>query len=94
MLSTSFVRLSIKPVEKPKELIIPLIQRNRWCSRQENRAGLVQGHGDGGGVKAKTQPPSQEQDSVESQAVKEIIEGLCSSASVTTSVKIASEKLS
>lgn len=86
MLSTSFVRLSIKPVEKPKELIIPLIQRNRWCSRQENRAG--QGHGDGGGDKAKTQPPSQEQDSVESQAVKEIIEGLCSSASVTTSVKM------
>ncbi|KAK6308227.1 hypothetical protein J4Q44_G00214980 [Coregonus suidteri] len=35
--------LSTKPVEKPKELIIPLIQRNRWCSRQENRAGLVQG---------------------------------------------------
>ncbi|XP_064813308.1 G-patch domain and KOW motifs-containing protein-like isoform X1 [Oncorhynchus masou masou] len=66
--------LSIKPVEKPKELIIPLIQRNRWCSRQENKAGQVQGHGDGGGDKAKTQPPSQEQDSVESQAVKEIIE--------------------
>ncbi|XP_038863546.1 G-patch domain and KOW motifs-containing protein-like isoform X1 [Salvelinus namaycush] len=66
--------LSTKPVEKPKELIIPLIQRNRWCSRQENKAGLVQGQGDGGGVKAKTQPPSQEQDSVESQAVKEIIE--------------------
>uniref|UniRef100_A0A8C8CL50 G-patch domain and KOW motifs-containing protein n=1 Tax=Oncorhynchus tshawytscha TaxID=74940 RepID=A0A8C8CL50_ONCTS len=66
--------LSTKPVEKPKELIIPLIQRNRWCSRQENKAGLVQGQGDGGRVKAKTQPPSQEQDSVESQAVKEIIE--------------------
>ncbi|CAB1329936.1 unnamed protein product [Coregonus sp. 'balchen'] len=66
--------LSTKPVEKPKELIIPLIQRNRWCSRQENRAGLVQGQGDGGGAKAKTQPPSQEHDSVESQAVKEIIE--------------------
>ncbi|XP_020362288.1 G-patch domain and KOW motifs-containing protein [Oncorhynchus kisutch] len=66
--------LSTRPVEKPKELIIPLIQRNRWCSRQENKAGLVQGQGDGGRVKAKTQPPSQEQDSVESQAVKEIIE--------------------
>ncbi|XP_029520763.1 G-patch domain and KOW motifs-containing protein [Oncorhynchus nerka] len=66
--------LSTKPVEKLKELIIPLIQRNRWCSRQENKAGLVQGQGDGGRVKAKTQPPSQEQDSVESQAVKEIIE--------------------
>uniref|UniRef100_A0A8C7DNY0 G-patch domain and KOW motifs-containing protein n=1 Tax=Oncorhynchus kisutch TaxID=8019 RepID=A0A8C7DNY0_ONCKI len=53
--STWFVLhgLSTRPVEKPKELIIPLIQRNRW---------------------SKTQPPSQEQDSVESQAVKEIIE--------------------
>ncbi|XP_010888977.2 G-patch domain and KOW motifs-containing protein [Esox lucius] len=66
--------LSTKPVDKPRELIIPLIQRNRWCSRQENRAGQVQVHGDGGEDKTKTQNPSQEQDSVESQAVKEIIE--------------------
>ncbi|KAL1020988.1 hypothetical protein UPYG_G00007310 [Umbra pygmaea] len=64
--------LSTKPAEKPKELIIPLIQRNRWCSRQENRAGQVQGHGDGSGDRDITQPPVQ--DSVESQAVKEIIE--------------------
>ncbi|KAJ8016792.1 hypothetical protein DPEC_G00011040 [Dallia pectoralis] len=64
--------LSTKPVDKPKELIIPLIQRNRWCIRQENRAGQVQVHA--GVEQAKTQPPSLEQDSVESQAVKEIIE--------------------
>uniref|UniRef100_A0A673GEP9 G-patch domain and KOW motifs-containing protein n=1 Tax=Sinocyclocheilus rhinocerous TaxID=307959 RepID=A0A673GEP9_9TELE len=41
-----------KPVEKPKELVIPLIHKNRWYR----------------------DPSQQEQDTVESQAVKELIE--------------------
>ncbi|XP_051525840.1 G-patch domain and KOW motifs-containing protein-like [Myxocyprinus asiaticus] len=55
-----------KPVEKPKELIIPLIHKNRW-----NRldAGKEDKSSEG-----KTKDPSQEVDMVESQAVKELIE--------------------
>ncbi|XP_029993707.1 G-patch domain and KOW motifs-containing protein [Sphaeramia orbicularis] len=58
---------SSKPTEKPKELIIPLIQKNRW-----HRPDRV-GHSDGGARKAQ-EPTTQDNDSVESQAVKELIE--------------------
>ncbi|PWA31876.1 hypothetical protein CCH79_00006473, partial [Gambusia affinis] len=54
---------SSKPTEKPKELIIPLIQKNRW-----SQAGQ---RGDGNG---KPEAAEQDGDSVESQAVKELIE--------------------
>ncbi|XP_026223003.1 G-patch domain and KOW motifs-containing protein [Anabas testudineus] len=57
---------STKPSEKPKELIIPLIQRNRWY--KADRTGQDEGTGD------KTQETTQDNDSVESQAVKELIE--------------------
>ncbi|XP_054464930.1 G-patch domain and KOW motifs-containing protein [Anoplopoma fimbria] len=57
---------SSKPSEKPKELIIPLIQKNRW--HRLDRA--VQGEASEGKA-AKT---TQDNDSVESQAVKELIE--------------------
>ncbi|XP_046896833.1 G-patch domain and KOW motifs-containing protein [Hypomesus transpacificus] len=57
--------LSTKPQKKPKELIIPLIQKNRWC-RPDRGA-------DGDETKPQTNV-SQESNSVESQAIKEIIE--------------------
>ncbi|XP_066566183.1 G-patch domain and KOW motifs-containing protein [Amia ocellicauda] len=55
---------STKPVEKPKELIIPLIHKNRWYKGEGASRG-------GGGPSAQ---PETEQDAVESQAVKELIE--------------------
>ncbi|KAK2897324.1 G-patch domain and KOW motifs-containing protein [Channa argus] len=55
---------SSKPSEKPKELIIPLIQKNRW--HRLDRAAQCEG--------TKTQETTQDGDSVESQAVKELIE--------------------
>ncbi|XP_067449066.1 G-patch domain and KOW motifs-containing protein [Thunnus thynnus] len=57
---------STKPSEKPKELIIPLIQNNRW--QKPGRADQSEAKG------GKTQETTQESDSVESQAVKELIE--------------------
>lgn len=59
---------STKPSEKPKELIIPLIQKNRWhrpdqAVQAETRA-------------VKTPKNTEDNDSVESQAVKELIEGI------------------
>ncbi|MEQ2189446.1 hypothetical protein GOODEAATRI_025370 [Goodea atripinnis] len=57
---------SSKPTEKPKELIIPLIQKNRW--NKADRSGQSE---EGNG---KSAPPNQDGDSVESQAVKELIE--------------------
>ncbi|XP_041801527.1 G-patch domain and KOW motifs-containing protein [Chelmon rostratus] len=57
---------SSKPSEKPKELIIPLIQKNRW--HKPDRAGQSEGSG------GKTQEAIQDSDSVDSQAVKELIE--------------------
>ncbi|KAM4609682.1 G-patch domain and KOW motifs-containing protein [Polymixia lowei] len=70
---------SVKPVEKTKELIIPLIHKNRWCgvdqAAQATQVEGREGEGRAGeGIEAKTQQTSQEQDSVESQAVKELIE--------------------
>ncbi|KAI4897962.1 hypothetical protein NFI96_023218 [Prochilodus magdalenae] len=57
---------STKPVEKPKELIIPLIQKNRWYREEgEKRSDKPD---------EKGSSPSNEQDSVESQAVRELIE--------------------
>ncbi|KAJ8411966.1 hypothetical protein AAFF_G00142330 [Aldrovandia affinis] len=56
---------STRPVEKAKELIIPLINKNRWYRPD--------GTGKAPGDFADPRPP-QEQDSVESQAVKELIE--------------------
>ncbi|KAF5907300.1 G patch domain and KOW motifs-containing protein, partial [Clarias magur] len=53
---------STKPVEKPKELIIPLIQKNRWKRNEEVKQE------DG------KEAPSGQQDSVESQAIKELIQ--------------------
>ncbi|NP_001007208.1 G-patch domain and KOW motifs-containing protein [Danio rerio] len=56
-----------KPVEKPKELIIPLIHKNRWYRQDAERADKTS--------EEKTEEPSQvKQDTVESQAVKELIE--------------------
>ncbi|KAK3566059.1 hypothetical protein QTP86_025243 [Hemibagrus guttatus] len=54
---------STKPVEKPKELIIPLIQKNRWYRHE----AVKQEDG-------KEAPTGEQQDSVESQAIKELIE--------------------
>ncbi|KAA0713769.1 G-patch domain and KOW motifs-containing protein [Triplophysa tibetana] len=54
-----------KPVEKPKELIIPLIHKNRWYREDAERGDKSS--------KEESTAPSQE-DTVESQAVKELIE--------------------
>ncbi|KAJ3586678.1 hypothetical protein NHX12_013074 [Muraenolepis orangiensis] len=59
--------LSTRPSDKPKELIIPLIQKNRWCDRRDNAT-----RDDKNEAKPLLGPP--EDDSVESQAVKELIE--------------------
>uniref|UniRef100_A0A3B1JPX3 G-patch domain and KOW motifs-containing protein n=1 Tax=Astyanax mexicanus TaxID=7994 RepID=A0A3B1JPX3_ASTMX len=55
------------PVEKPSELIIPLIQKNRWY--REEGGGKKNDKGPNKDISA-----SENQDSVESQAVKELIE--------------------
>lgn len=55
-------------MEKQKELIIPLIKRNRWYKEEEGKQG---DKGD-----SKGHSPSEKQDAVESQAVKELIEGM------------------
>ncbi|KAM9752085.1 G-patch domain and KOW motifs-containing protein [Menidia menidia] len=57
---------SSKPSEKPKELIIPLIQKNRW--HKPNRAGQVTES------EGKIKEEGRDNDSVDSQAVKELIE--------------------
>ncbi|CAJ1084664.1 G-patch domain and KOW motifs-containing protein [Xyrichtys novacula] len=57
---------STKPSQKPKELIIPLIQKNRWYKTEKGDESEERG--------GKTQEPVQENDSVDSQAVKELIE--------------------
>uniref|UniRef100_A0A3Q2WNA4 G-patch domain and KOW motifs-containing protein n=2 Tax=Haplochromis burtoni TaxID=8153 RepID=A0A3Q2WNA4_HAPBU len=57
---------SSKPSEKPKELIIPLIQKNRW-----HKPDQVGQNSENGG---KIENTAQDNDSVESQAVKELIE--------------------
>lgn len=54
-------------MEKPTELIIPLIRKNRWYkddARPNEKEDL------------KNNSAEQEEDSVESQAVKELIEGV------------------
>ncbi|KAK5864135.1 hypothetical protein PBY51_001098 [Eleginops maclovinus] len=60
---------STKPSEKPRELIIPLIQKNRW--HRLDRAAPSE---PSAGSEGKTQEAPQDNDSVESQAVKELIE--------------------
>ncbi|XP_019963524.2 G-patch domain and KOW motifs-containing protein [Paralichthys olivaceus] len=57
---------SSKPTEKTKELIIPLIQKNRW--HRPDRAGHSEESG------GKTQETTREIDSADSLAVKELIE--------------------
>ncbi|KAM8754294.1 G-patch domain and KOW motifs-containing protein [Acanthopagrus schlegelii] len=57
---------STKPSEKPKELIIPLIQKNRW--HKVDRPPQSEGS------EGKTAETTQDNDSVDSQAVKELIE--------------------
>ncbi|KAL6119336.1 gpkow [Pungitius sinensis] len=57
---------STKPSEKPKELIIPLIQKNRWHRPDQ----AVQAETSA----VKTPKHTEDNDSVESQAVKELIE--------------------
>ncbi|KAM6925586.1 G-patch domain and KOW motifs-containing protein [Xenentodon cancila] len=54
---------SSKPIEKPKELIIPLIQKNRWHRPAQSA-----------GSEDTTAEQGEGHDSVESQAVKELIE--------------------
>ncbi|XP_056130592.1 G-patch domain and KOW motifs-containing protein [Lampris incognitus] len=58
---------STKPTEKKKELIIPLIQKNRWC-RPAGTGQATQEH------EARTEQATPELNSVESQAVRELIE--------------------
>lgn len=60
--------LSSKPTEKPKELIIPLIQKNRW--HKPDRGAQTRENDN------KTEETSQNNDSMVSQAVKELIEGV------------------
>uniref|UniRef100_A0A672TDE1 G-patch domain and KOW motifs-containing protein n=1 Tax=Sinocyclocheilus grahami TaxID=75366 RepID=A0A672TDE1_SINGR len=55
-----------KPVEKPKELVIPLIHKNRWYRQDAEREDKSRD--------PSQQEQEQEQDTVESQAVKELIE--------------------
>uniref|UniRef100_A0A672S0C1 G-patch domain and KOW motifs-containing protein n=1 Tax=Sinocyclocheilus grahami TaxID=75366 RepID=A0A672S0C1_SINGR len=55
-----------KPVEKPKELVIPLIHKNRWYRQDAERGDKSRD--------PSQQEQEQEQDTVESQAVKELIE--------------------
>ncbi|TRY62229.1 hypothetical protein DNTS_024369 [Danionella cerebrum] len=56
-----------KPVEKPKELIIPLIHKNRWYHQDAEREEKPS-------EKVARDPSSEEKETVESQAVKELIE--------------------
>lgn len=58
-----------KPVEKPKELVIPLIHKNRWYRQDAER-------GDKSEDKSRDPSLEKKQDTVESQAVKELIEGV------------------
>lgn len=58
-----------KPVEKPKELVIPLIHKNRWYRQDADR-------GDNSSEDKSGDPSQQAQDTVESLAVKELIEGV------------------
>ncbi|MBN3312502.1 GPKOW protein, partial [Atractosteus spatula] len=55
---------STRPVEKPKELVIPLIHKNRW----------YKGEGASRTASETCPQPPREEDAVESQAVKELIE--------------------
>ncbi len=55
-------------MEKPRELVIPLINKNRWYRQDAER-------GDKSSEDKPRDPPLEEQDTVESQAVKELIEG-------------------
>ncbi|XP_066500917.1 G-patch domain and KOW motifs-containing protein [Hoplias malabaricus] len=57
---------STKPVEKEKELVIPLIHKNRWYKDEGSKQRETQN--------SSGPSPSTEQDSVESQAVRELIE--------------------
>lgn len=54
-------------MEKPTELIIPLIRKNRWY-KDDARPNDKED--------SKNNAAEQEEDSVESQAVKELIEGM------------------
>ncbi|KAK5895269.1 hypothetical protein CesoFtcFv8_011876 [Champsocephalus esox] len=66
---------STKPSEKPKELIIPLIQKNRWHHRADRAVpSEPSAASEAKTQEAKTQEAAPENDSVESQAVKELIE--------------------
>lgn len=61
LISPTELCCSSKQSEKAKELIIPLIVKNRW-----NKQGQSEGNGE---------TTTQDKDSVDSQAVKELIEG-------------------
>lgn len=61
LISSPELCCSTKQSEKAKELIIPLIVKNRW-----NKQGQKEGNGE---------TATQDKDSVDSQAVKELIEG-------------------
>lgn len=72
----SFVKFhcsfSSKPTEKPKELIIPLIQKNRWHKSDQVAVAAAQTEE----KSSKPQEATQDADSVDSQAVRELIEGM------------------
>ncbi len=56
-------------MEKPKELVIPLINKNRWYRQDAERR-------DKSSEDKPRDPSLEERDTVESQAVKELIEGV------------------
>lgn len=59
---------SVKPsAEKSKELIIPLIRKNRWVQPESQDNSETSGE--------KTTETSADSESVDAQAVKELIEG-------------------
>lgn len=67
-ISHAVVFCSLKPSEKPKELIIPLIQKNRWLNEDSQGDNSETSEG-------KAKETAGDNDSVDSQAVKELIEG-------------------
>lgn len=78
VISHSILFCSLKPSEKAKELIIPLIQKNRWVNEDS------QGNSETSEVKARETTGDNE--SVDSLAVKELIEGENTEKSVKQSL--------
>lgn len=67
VVSHFLVFCSLKPSEKSKELVIPLIQKNRWVKPDSQGSGETSEN--------KQAETAADGDSVDAQAVKELIEG-------------------